>query len=288
MTTPQQPPPENAYVVGDKYGSDQTEQSIRTTITDRDLATAKEAQIAWKGQWEDNSDRLAFAINGQQAQSQRLALLQDIDGYASGFMGQSWTVSPSTTVQIPFNRQLGPQKKAEVAADGRLILKAGGLWRIDAHLTFSGYTLNQTIMPISTPPYFIVIQTWDPISAKFWLEVMNAQGQHLTVRACDALPNVALYGANTSEIVNNPASVAYNHTFVLENMPSPDDSTAPDHWAYVRLTMRYEPIATGQFASAYCKLTGGTRSSALIAARWSRDIENIRYEPNVPNGGNLG
>ncbi|CAM4322005.1 hypothetical protein NONI108955_20715 [Nocardia ninae] len=288
MTTPHQPRPDSAYVVGDKYGSDQTQQSVKTAINNRDLASFKEAQVEWKDQWQNNSDRLAYVINGQNAQSQRLELIKDIDGFASAFMGQNWTVSPSTTVMIPFNGKLGPNKKADVTEDGRLVLKAGGLWRIDAQATLSGYTLNQTIIPIISPPYFTVLTSYDPIAPKFWLEVMNAQGQHLTVRACDTLPNVAVYGAGVLSVVNNPATTAFNHTFVLENMPPVDDPAAPDHWAYVRLTMRYEPIATGTFASATCKLSGGTKSSGLIASRWSRDVQNNYYTPTVPNGGNLG
>ncbi|RBO87951.1 hypothetical protein DFR74_110207 [Nocardia puris] len=174
-----------------------------------------------------------------------------------------------------------------MAADGRIVLKSGGLWRIDAHATLSGYTLNQMVVPIPTPPYFTVVTTYDPIAPKFWIEVVTSRGEFLTVRACDSLPNVATYAAGLAQVVANPFSTTFTHTFVLDEMPAEADPAAPDHWAYARLTMRYDPINTAHFADARCTVTGGTASSALVACRWSRDVHHRHYVPDVPDGGDL-
>ncbi|WP_280485347.1 hypothetical protein [Nocardia cyriacigeorgica] len=254
----------------------------------------QKAQDAFRLNWQGREDAFASVLNGQAALSNRMELLQASGGFASGFMAHNWSVSPSTRVTIPFDRVLGPTKNAGVVApsgdqSGWLVLKAGGLWRVDAHVTASGFTENVTFIPIPNPPYVITQYTYDPIAPHFRMEVFNGAGDIWTTREFFDVPNYALYDQGTWAPVAYPFSVAFNHTFVLEDMPPPDDPTAPDHWAYVRLTLAYTPInSSGQLTTqSQCKLQGGTKWSSLIASRWSRDDVNNLYVPTVPDGGRL-
>lgn len=284
MTSPDGSKPSGAYGPGSDLGSSATVASAQAAMTSIPAISAWEgAQAAWKGRRGVDDASLSDLWGRAGGIDSNLKLLADIDGFASSFMGKNWTVGASTTVRVPFEKVLGAVKKADVdATNGRLILKAGGLWRVDAQVAFSGYTTNQTIYPISTPPYFRVETSYDPIAPRLTLEVHNPAGVLLTARRCDALPNVAIYGSSSFETLNYPATVAFNHTFVLEDMAGSTD------WAYVSLLFRYEPIATGTVASANCTLSGGTSKSALVAARWSRDPVNNAYVPTAPDGGRIG
>ncbi|CAM4133699.1 Phage tail protein [Nocardia ninae] len=294
MTMPGQTRPDGTIVEGGNWRENENQASVVAAVGGPVKDAWQGAQDAWRAQWASNEGAFASVLDGQDGISNRLELLRDVSGYCSSFMGHNWSVATSTKVVVPFDRTVGPTKRASVIApsgdkSGWLVLKAGGLWRVDAHITTSGYTQNVTIIPVSYPPYVIYVYTYDPIAPRFWIEAFNAAGDLLTVRQFDALGNYAVYSADVFGQVASPISTHFQHTFVVENMPPENDPTAPDRWVYVRLSMQYEPINTsGQFSTvAQCKLSGGTKFSSLTATRWSRDVQNNVYAPTVPDGGRL-
>ncbi|KAA0016756.1 hypothetical protein [Antrihabitans cavernicola] len=285
MTTPGGVAPGGAHQQGGKFGQDETEASARQKITQPTRDVWQIVQDAWKGRFEDQGAVLADQKDGQVALNGRLDLLQATAGHACAFMSHTYTVPPSTVVRIPFNTQLGPMKKAGVdTSAGRLVLKAGGLWRVDSQTCIEGYTLNQTIIPTSTAPFFTVITTYDAIVPHYVIQVMRADGSILSSRVFDGVTGVSM-GASGFSAVAAPNSSHFSHTFVLDNMPPEDDPSAPEHWVYVQVSMIYTPVATGTFSNAFCTLNGGTKRSALTASRWSRDVANIVNAPTVPDGG---
>ncbi|MBP2211069.1 hypothetical protein JOJ87_001413 [Rhodococcus ruber] len=127
---------------------------------------------------------------------------------------------------------------------------------------------------------------YNPIVPTYLLEVVNSTGTVLTSRRFDAVSGVAP-NQMTQEAVNKPVSTSFSHTFVLEDMPPEDDPTAPEHWAYVRLSMRWYPVWSGTFGGAVCKALGGTKLTSMTASRWSRDVANTNQPATVPDGGTL-
>lgn len=249
------------------------------------------AQDAWKGTCQQQQMFIADMQDGQNALRSRVELLNQVSGHACAVMGNTWSVPHSTWVKLPFTTQLGPVKNAAVqstaSTNGVLVLKAGGLWRVDAHVCVEGYTQNSTVMPVIYPPYFIIQTTYNPIDPEYLLEVLDAQGNLLTAKRFNAITGIGLDYSGGIVPINHPHSSHFQHTFVIEDMPPPDDPSAPDHWVYVRVSLRYEPYNVGMLALATCKAHGGTRRSSLTASRWSRDISHLNYSPTVPDGGDL-
>lgn len=290
MTTPGINAPDGAYVIGARYGQDQNEEGIYRATTGKTRASFQNAQDKWKFGFDVEDERLDSIFDGQNALQGRLDLLQGTSGYATAFMSKSWDVPHSKWCVLPFDSQLGPVKGAGVVRpepnSGWLALKSGGLWRVDAHVTIAGYTLNQQIIGTSTPPYFTVFTTYNPIAPTLLIEVFNGAGVLLTARHADALPNVAAYGASLFTVLNNPSTVAFNHTFVLDNFDAGGPNGSSE-WIYVRVSLKYEPVDGVHFNTATCKAFGGTAWSGLTASRWSRDSTNNIVAPVVPDGGVL-
>ncbi|RJO79304.1 hypothetical protein D5S18_02945 [Nocardia panacis] len=295
MTTPSGNRPDGAYTIGSRFGADQTEDGTRQQMGLPIKQAWQGAQDTFRKQWRANDDGLASVLNGQAALSNRLDLLRGVSGFASAYLGRNWSVRAGAKVVLPFDTGVGPVKHAGVVKpsgdkSGWLVLKAGGLWRVDTHLTSVGHTTNELIVPIATPPYFIVLISYDPIAPVYWIEVFNGKGDLLTVRQCDALTNVAVYSAQLFTIVSTPFTTTFAHTVVLDDMPPENDPAAPESWAYVRVTMRYDGIASTRGAAvsvAECNLRGGSVMSGLTATRWSKDATNKIYTPSVPDGGKL-
>lgn len=289
MTAPNKPDADGAYVIGDHYGSEvpKDKPAVEQFIT-APARQALEKIVASMLKFDtDLKITRANHYDGQNQLKNRTDLLNNVSGYGSAFMGYNWDVPHSRWVVMPFDTQLGPVKG--VAVDGgNLVLKKGGLWRVDAHATSTGYTLNQTIIPLPNPPFFMVKTEYNPIIPQYILEVLNADGSVFTQRKFDSVPNMSFAASGLVGGVNAPASAAFSHTFVLPNMPPESDPAAAESWKRVRVVMSYQPVNAGQLNYAYCTLKGGTMRSSLIASRWSRDTTNQNLQPTVPDGGNLG
>lgn len=285
MTAPNGAVPDGAYVIGADYGSNIEQDAVKPILDGKGREMLMKAAGGALDFFRRIGATRADHYDGQNQLKNRMDLIRDASGYGSAFMGMNWEVPASKWVVVPYDTQLGPIKGLSVANDG-LVLKKGGLWRIDAHPTVSGYTQNQTILPIISPPYFYVLITYNPILPTYLLEVVNADGSLYTSRMYHAVANMA-HEVSGLNAVNHPQSSAFSHTFVLDNMPAADSPDAPQHWKTVRLSMRYDPVNAGLLNIAYCTIKGGTKRSALIASRWSRDVENINYSPTVPDGGRL-
>ncbi|QIS05942.1 hypothetical protein F5X71_29785 [Nocardia brasiliensis] len=288
MTTPNLPAPDSAYVVGEKFAREHTAATVKDTIANPARAGLDKAVDGWGQFRRKQAVTWADHFDGQTSLRNRADLIKAASGHCSAFMGYNWDVPPSKWVVAPFDTALGPTKRAVVdPATNGIVLKAGGLWRVDVHATMSGYTMNQTIIPIISPPYFTVVTTYNPILPQYNIEIVNADGTLYTARRFHAVANMSFEQSGLGG-VNYPQSSAFSHTFVLDNMPTEDDPAAPNHWKTVRLGIAYTPVNNGTFNSAYCSIRGGTRLSSMIASRWARNVENINYRPEVPAGGTLG
>ncbi|GAB4588748.1 hypothetical protein [Nocardia sp. IFM 10818] len=283
MTAPNGATPDGAYVIGSDFGSKTNKDQVKPMIEGSARKNLTDAFSLVGGLFQKIGATRADHFDGQNQLKDRTDLIRDASGYGSAFMGYNWDVPPSKWVVVPFDTQLGPVKGLTVGNHG-LVLKKGGLWRVDAHATVSGYTLNQTIMPLSFPPYFTVITTYNPILPNYLIEVINADGTLYTSRMFHAVANMSFESQGLFG-VNFPQSSAFSHTFVLDHMPPESSPGADTHWKTVRLSMGYNPVNAGTFNTAYCTIKGGTKKSALIASRWSRDVSNINYQHEVPNGG---
>lgn len=292
MTSPDGGSPDGSLAAG-LFASWQarTQADEKSHLTAEPLQAWEGAQNALHGARQQQYQAAAELEDGQNALAGRIDLLGQASGHACAVMGHTWTVPHSTWVTLPFGTPLGPPKNAAVqstaATNGMLVLKAGGLWRVDAHVCVEGYTQNTTIIPVIYPPYFIVQTTYNPIDPVYLLEVLDAQGNLLTAKQFHAVTGIGLDYAGGIVPINHPHSSHFQHTFVIEHMPPPNDPSAPDHWVYVRVSLRYEPYNVGMLAFATCKAHGGTRRSSLTASRWSRDVSNLNYAATVPDGGDL-
>lgn len=132
MTTPGGSAPDGAYVLGGRYGQDITEESAHAIMRgNAPLSGFQDAQDALKGRFNGVTQQF---VDGQLELNQRLDLLYGVNGYAAAYMGQNWNVLPGVAVELPFNRQIGPVKNAELVTAtrrGYIRLLAEGLWRAD-------------------------------------------------------------------------------------------------------------------------------------------------------------
>lgn len=289
MTTPGGAAPDGAYVIGTEFGQDQNETTVRAAIRQPVINPWSLAQFNWRDLFLEKFDTVANLKDGQNAYKDRLDLLNQVSGHGSTVMGQNWQVPLNKWCAVPFTVQVGPMKRTGLdTANGRVSLKAGGLWRVDALMNCLGYTVHFTpgftIGGITYPPYW----TYNPLSVSYLIEVVSAAGMVLTAREFKAQvggqPNEVKYSPIPPDL---PSSSAFSHTFVLENMPGQDtESGATGGWAYARLRM-YASGTTSVFTNSHCAIYGGTKTSGLTASRWSRDAVNIVNQPTVPDGGVL-
>ncbi|WP_407107877.1 hypothetical protein [Rhodococcus aetherivorans] len=291
MTAPGQDAPDGAWTLGSGMGqhlAGMSPDDVVAVTTSTARADLTEAVDGYTAQRQQQSATRAEHTSGQQALKNRLDLLQSVAGHACAFMGYNWTVPHSTWVVLPFDTQLGPVKRAGVVTpadnSGWLVLKAGGLWQIDAHATVQGYSIGVTFYWLNNILY--TITNYNPIVPTYMLEVVDAHGNLLSPRRFDAVTGVSPNQQST-DAVNLPVSSYFSHTFVVEDMPPEDDPAAPQHWVYVRLSMKWEPVYSGTFNGAQCKAIGGTKLSSLTASRWSRDVAHNVVAPTVPDGGDL-
>ncbi len=134
MTTPGGSAPDGAYVVGSKYGSDVTEDSVRA-ITRGAIGGFESAQDSWHGLTSDLADLADEIRDGQLDLMDRIDLLEGVYGYCNLFMSQNWLVAQQQLLTLPFDTQLGPSVGA-VPLNGGIKLQHKGLWRADTLVSF--------------------------------------------------------------------------------------------------------------------------------------------------------
>lgn len=284
MTTPGGSAPDGAYVVGDGrgFGQDQdhgagTEAHVKAQMKAPVINPWELAQFNfWDLFAQPKFDAVADLRDGQIAYNDRVELLNQVSGFGASVMGQNWLVTLSAWVRVPFTLQVGPSKRAGLdASAGRLILKAGGLWRVDTLMNCLGYTRQAIPLGPGSTQY-----NYYPLAVTYLLEVVNGAGVVLTSREFKAQT-----GHNKIEFAPIPPTVAtstaFSHTFVLDNINEADSAT----WAYVRVSMRAIDVS-GLGTSSSCSVYGGTSKSALAATRWSKD-SGPAGSPTVGNGGTL-
>lgn len=289
MTTPAGGAPDGAYVVGDNYGQDVTEQSAKTAMTSMPVGAFEISQEIWKAACSEKRNQVAPLKDGQFALNGRIDLLEQASGYGSAVMRYTWNLPYNRWINLPFDVQLGPVKGVEIATPepetGFLVLKKGGLWRIDTHQSVMGYAISLSWYMMNG--ILIPIQTNHPIYPKFRIEVWNAFDELITARQF-AMVSDQVFVQEDGKQINAPKSGAFSHTFVLPDMPPEDDPDAPNHWVKVKVAAQYQAVFAGMVNDAMCWVYGGTGRSSLIASRWSPDVANVNYVPEVPDGGDLG
>ena len=135
MTTPGGDAPDGAYVIGSRFGSDETEAGIRAKLRGGTLNGYEDSQMQWQGLTSDLAELADEIRDGQLDLIDRIDLLEGVEGYCSTFLGKNWNVAPGQRIKLPFDVQLGPNKGAVPYNDGiRLLSK--GLWRSDCHVSF--------------------------------------------------------------------------------------------------------------------------------------------------------
>lgn len=289
MTTPAGSAPNGAYVVGDRYGQDVTEQSAKAEMTSMPVGAWEISQEMWKAACAEKRNSVATLRDGQFALNGRIDLLEQASGYGSSVMRYNWNLPYARWINLPFDVQLGPVKGVEIATPepetGFLILKKGGLWRVDTHQSVMGYAVSLSWYVIGGIIY--PVNSYHPIYPKFRIEVWNALDELVTARQF-AMVSDQVFITEGGKTINAPKSGAFSHTFVLPEMPPEDDPDAPNHWVKVKVSAYYQAVFSGLINESVCWVYGGTSRSSLIASRWSPDVANINYVPEVPDGGDLG
>lgn len=249
------------------------------------------AQDVWKNACAEQRNELATLRDGQLGLTSRLDLLDKVSGFASSVMSHNWNIPSGRWLVMPFNVQLGPSLAAEVSTPdpetGFITLKKGGLWRLDTHITVSGYAigLNFYINPGGIPIFY---NTYSPVFPRVMIELVDAQGNLISSTQGSITTDLIQNAQSRQAWLEAPRSIAFSKTFVLPEMPHEDDEDAPNHWVRARIAVRYSPIYLGILSATTCKVHGGTSMSSLSANLWTRESANLDYEDEVPHGGNLG
>lgn len=260
------------------------EASWKANLRANKLSGFDAAHAIFSGKRQQYLSQLADMQDGQLGLNDRTDLLAEISGYGCAVMGRNWVVpADSPAVVVPFDRQVGPAKHvASVSEDmyhGRLCLKQGGLWRVDAMMTMEYRSYTSVWINVALTQYYD--KTVVPV---YTLEVVDAAGNLFSAKT---FQGTAPY---TNAVTYNQApplrrqSGAFSHTFVLPEMLPDDDPAAPGQWFYVRLSAKW---SKGGGVTSSGKFIGGTASSGLYASRWSLDADHINYADTVPDGGTL-
>ncbi|GAB4584392.1 hypothetical protein [Nocardia sp. IFM 10818] len=292
MTAPNHQTPDGAFEIGDKFGQGIGKDAVKPLIDGKARDMLWEAAKGIFRHREKVGATAAEHYDGQNAMRMRMDLLRDASGYGSAFMGKNWDVPAAKWVVMPFDTGLGPAKGVAVQ-DGRLVLKKGGLWRVDFHGAASGYTTSTTMTyypPVGgMPGRWVTTTEHTGIKPVYVIEVVGPDGKIFSSRRYESLANLSLVANGWFNPANNfPLSAAFSHTFVLPEMPPETDPKASESWYRVHVAMKYDLIPAGSIVSGQCKLVGGTQRTALIASRWSRDAVNLTDKAEVPDGGILG
>ncbi|MDG3012446.1 hypothetical protein G4X40_20100 [Rhodococcus sp. D2-41] len=298
MTTPGGHAPDGAWVVGSRYGQDITEASAEELMT-RPGRTAYEAAAGSFREWrEQYRSSIANMKDGQLALNGRTDLLKNVSGYGCAVMGRNWQLPHGSMVVMPFDRQVGPTKHVSIVSEdqyhGRLCLKAGGLWRVDALLSlrYQAFTRQVTLEPLY-PGGPMIVHTYDyekTVTPSYTIEVLDSQGNVFSPKVFQGTSAVTNWWAKDSGgSPTRSQSNAFSTTFVVPEMPPEDDPDAPNHWCYVRVSAQWTSVAqpNSLFSDSFGKFLGGTEKSGLYASRWSRDVNHVNYQPTVPDGGTL-
>ncbi|WP_280485348.1 hypothetical protein [Nocardia cyriacigeorgica] len=193
MTMPGQTKPDGAFVLGSRFGQDESEASFISRIRGDVLPGWEEGQDGIKAVDNDITDRLNNFQDAQLELTERVDLLESVTGYCSTFLSKNWELKGGAFRLLPFDSQLGPRKGTELAQSG-IKLSTKGLWRVDAHVTWypapSGWGQSNT--PGATKIVVIYADT----------------GNVYTEKEFDGV--ITPYGAETC---------SFSHTFVI-----PDDN----------------------------------------------------------------
>lgn len=197
MTTPNQPPPGGAYIIGDgnSFGQGMTPEDAMAQMTGQASIKYNAAAGEWGSVRDSIGDQIQTIHDGQLQLSDRVDLLEGVQGYANLYMANNWYVSGTARRVLPFNTQLGPKVRTTLESSGiRLVTR--GLWRADCLITFA-------------PGEAGVFGT-NPSPVEIYLQVISATSSSVyTEHRYDCL--VSSLGAETA---------AFAHTFVI---PSDDE-----------------------------------------------------------------
>lgn len=289
MTTPGQSAPDGAWQYGDSMGQDMAGMSEAEVI---DVATAAprldlvRAVNGFNAMQTSLLSSAADMTDGQRNLRNRIELLEGITAHGSSVMSKNWTIDVLNTWKtLPFDTQLGPATRVGFTSNA-LVLKGGGVWRVDAHIAASGYTIGLRIRTNPVTGFFEAYNIYREMKPAYMLEIRDAAGTLLSARSFDATPEAFYteYGLPGNGLTG-PYSTHYQTTFVIDR---PDDTTDDaSAWVYVRLLARIEPSPSGILSSVIGNILGGTQMCGLTAVRWSVDTEHLAHAPTVPDGGEL-
>ena len=86
------------------------------------------------GDYSGDNQALLVISDGMTALNDRVELLDDVPGYAGGFMSQNHRFGAGTAFKkIPFNTKYGPEKKASLDTTNHVMVLEKGSWSV--HLT---------------------------------------------------------------------------------------------------------------------------------------------------------
>lgn len=125
-----------SYVWGEGhgYGQDIDQAAAWAAMRGDTLTGYTDAQDSWKGLVSDLADIADQVRDSQLDLTDRMDLLEGVQGYCNTYMSANWLVAQNQLLELPFDTQLGPSVNAE-PSDGGILLHTKGLWRADALVT---------------------------------------------------------------------------------------------------------------------------------------------------------
>lgn len=196
---------------------------------------------------------LAIAADKQLELNNRLDLMEDVSGYICTYMGQNRYKDRNKWNLMEFNRQLGPEKNAELITSGSYansIWLAKGTWVISAQIAHDQHVDRRASRMRLTCVAPWAVSTDNPDG------IISTKESHQEV-----LPDKGL-------------TIPLQHTVVVSE----------DAGAYVFVTSWY---SVGTFVGIYTRLRylGGTHLTHLTAHRLDLNTANAVREEDVPTVG---
>lgn len=169
MTTPNQPAPSGAYIIGDgnSFGQGMTPEMAIAQMTGQAEIAYNVAAGEWGNVYDEFGDRVEAIEDGQTDLGDRVDLLEGVYGYGNCFLSNNWFVSGGARRTLPFDTQLGPSVNVEFESDG-IMLGTKGLWRADAHIPFAPGESN--FFTATPSPVQVYLQVLDTVTANNYTE----------------------------------------------------------------------------------------------------------------------
>lgn len=238
--TPNQSAPEGSYTVTDhpyNYGQDHTESTILSIAGSGITPSYEAAEVELDQQVKTPINDLINDVN----------LLNGVPAYASAYMSYNiWVVNDAPI--MPFNAQIGPNKKVDVIApgatdDGGMLAYDPGLWVVDVQTMGNGTGF-----------------TGDP-----WIAM------DMTISVYDG--------------PDDQNDFLFDYLYSTQQYAADFPSAIPQRYSFViPMEVDHFTVKVQCLSARWRQFLGGTQWSMMTLRRVSVDVDNESFDETVPDG----